>query len=435
MSLPQAKTIILSLVWAIVTAMLIGITWFGTPIVIEMSKPQRNVAQDPTGLLKIDKYSLQSLPNFSEYRCNPQRTGFIPAKSGIRIASVIWRKKTTDPYTSKYDDPSTCAPCVVTPEFVISPGLKGNIIAIDPNNGEVKWKTELYDKDENKVNDRIGALSANQEFVFAASLESSKHIWVLNRQTGKTIWTTQLPAGCYSPPLLIQNALVLHGTDGFIEGYVKNDKQWLLCTGSDAYYPPSIIPKTNNAIILNSDGRIYRINLLNGHVVWVSNLANDTGSAATILQNMCYVTDRGGFVSAINVKDGTLEWRVDAGKLPLDSPASDGQTLIVSGRFSDTCIVKALSIKSGNIIWQTEVKNLISYFDPYIIGDQVLIACSDQRLHLSSKKAELILLNIKDGKETQRYQLHYVPGQSITITDGNIWINTIQGYMLKVAYN
>lgn len=427
-------TIIQSILWALITTLLITLTWFGTPLIIGLTQPQRKVAQDPTGLIKIDKYSVELTSGFSVNRCNSQRTGFIPADPNIRIDRIEWRKKTMDPFTSKFDDAGTCASCIVTPGLLVTPGIKGTVVGLFPSTGEVKWKTELLDKAGNKYNERLGSLSANQSYIFVSSFEASKQVWLLNRESGKIVWNAQLESGCSAPAVLARDAMIIHGHSGILGGYEKSENRWTFSTGSDTVYPPAIVPKTNHSIFVNGDGRVYRLNLANGRLLWVTTLANDSGSAVAILDNYCYITDRGGFLSAINIKDGTLEWRTEAELVPLDSPATDGKSIVVTGRFDDKCKVIAIDKSSGNVIWKIDLPNMIEYFDPYIIGNQVLTAVCDNKIHLSSKKAELILLNVADGKEQQRFQLHNVPGQTITLTSGNIWINTIQGYTIKLSY-
>jgi outer membrane protein assembly factor BamB/Icc-related predicted phosphoesterase len=109
--------------------------------------------------------------------------------------------------------------------------------------------------------------------------------------------------------------------------------------------------------------------------VWRVQEKSDIGAGVAIAGRMLIVTNTGGEVKGLGLRDGKTRWVHATGAKIYSTPATDGRTVIAAATDG---MVHALNIRNGKVLWSFDTgPPLVS--SPVIAGDRVIIAGSSGR--------------------------------------------------------
>ncbi|MDQ5893847.1 MAG: PQQ-binding-like beta-propeller repeat protein [Actinomycetota bacterium] len=192
--------------------------------------------------------------NWSTFRLNPQRTGYLPV-NGIRPPfKRVW----------KYGD----QPLLEFPPIVVNGRLyfvdnDGHARALRSDNGREVWHRKIADLNASTPTYSRGRL-------FIANLEPGQ-IVALNAKNGRQIWKTPLPCRTESSPVVF-NGMVYAGCE---------------------------------------NGVLYALTAAKGKNVWETSVSGAIKGAPAYDNGTLYVGDYGGVMTAISAKSGAVKWESD----------------------------------------------------------------------------------------------------------------------------
>jgi outer membrane protein assembly factor BamB len=211
----------------------------------------------------------------------------------------------------------------------------GDLIAIDLNQGDVKWKVPLATAFTPATGDGL---------VFAASEEL---VQALDQRTGQTQWRTPLDGPVVAPLhwdagwLLAStkggDLIALHGQDGRIVWRAPLQSQMV------------VSPTTSEDRVYGAlqDGRIVALDLDSGALVWSADLKEPvTGILA--LDDQLLVGTRSDRLYSLSLTRGRVRWRQRAGADIAGIPLADEKRIYFTALDN---VIRALDRNNGNLHW------------------------------------------------------------------------------------
>lgn len=192
--------------------------------------------------------------NWTTFRLNPQRTGYLPVK-GIHPPFLrIW----------KYGN----SPLLEFPPIVVNGRLyfvdnDGTARALRSDNGREIWSRKIASLNASTPTYSKGRL-------YIVNLEPG-HILSLNAKNGRRIWQKDLPCRSESSPVVVHNR-VYFGCE---------------------------------------NGVLYALKARNGHEVWETSVSGAIKGAPAYEDGTLFVGDYGGVVTAVRAKTGAIKWQSD----------------------------------------------------------------------------------------------------------------------------
>ena len=153
-----------------------------------------------------------------------------------------------------------------------------------------------------------------------------------------------------------------------------------------------------------------------GSVGWQTRLSTTVETKPVLANGILYVGGDDGFVYALDVSDGTEQWRFDTGGAGLSSPAvavTDG-TVYVGGSDVVDGFVYALDAADGTERWSYETGDL----------GEASLAVANGSVYVGSEGHNVYALNAADGTEQWRYEtgdeVWSLP--AVAVTDGTVYV-------------
>ncbi len=240
-----------------------------------------------------------------------------------------------DPRWTVSFDTAPTAPAGFDQEMGYVPVKGGDIIAIDLNQGDVKWKVPLVTAFTPATGDGL---------VFAAS---ESLVQALDQRTGQTQWRTPLDGPVVAPLhwdagwLLAStkggDLIALHGQDGRVV--------WR----SSLQSPLAVSPTTSEDRVYGAlqDGRIVALDLDSGALVWSADLKEPvTGILA--LDDQLLVGTRSDRLHSLSLTRGRVRWRQRAGADIAGMPLADEERIYFTALDN---VIRALDRNNGNLQW------------------------------------------------------------------------------------
>ncbi len=99
---------------------------------------------------------------------------------------------------------------------------------------------------------------------------------------------------------------------------------------------------------------------------------------------MAVITNTGGEIKALDIRNGRERWKVSAGAKIYSTPATDGKRIIA---VSSDGMVRALALKSGKLLWSFDMRQP-SVASPVTDG---------KRVYLTGSSGKSYALDVRDG--------------------------------------
>jgi outer membrane protein assembly factor BamB len=118
--------------------------------------------------------------------------------------------------------------------------------------------------------------------------------------------------------------------------------------------------------------------------VWRIQEKSDIGAGAVATGRYVIITNTGGEIKALDIRDGRERWKVSTGAKIYSTPATDGRSVIA---VSSDGMVRALSLKRGRLLWSFDMRQP-SVASPVTDG---------KRVYLTGSSGKCYALDINDG--------------------------------------
>jgi outer membrane protein assembly factor BamB len=196
----------------------------------------------------------------------------------------------------------------------------------------------------------------------AMSYEANPTLFCLD-MTGDIKWSKDIGAGYQiATPLLYGDMIFAPSADGKLYAFdaIDGEEKWAAFdtgSGSGTGITSSPVAYLNSIIVVAGNGKMFSINAANGVENW--NITVSTAiysSSPAITDNVIYVGDDSGNVSAYGASDGAYKWSTPVGGKVRASPLVDidNNRIVVTSGYSNGNIT-ALYLNNGTIEWQTEI--------------------------------------------------------------------------------
>lgn len=199
---------------------------------------------------------------------------------------------------------------------------KPHIFALDANSGKIVW---TFDQAGSVYGSP--ALLSNGQSVFFASLDHN--IYALDRETGKLYWSYDTGSEIESSPViskldgtlyvgLIKNQLIaVNSVNGPLAGKLK----WTVNTGGEVVSSP-VITEDGRVFVGSGDGRLLALNQTDGSHLWSPTTGDYiVASVAVSRDNVVYAASSDKFVYALHGDDGSVVWKFETGAAVVATPA------------------------------------------------------------------------------------------------------------------
>jgi outer membrane protein assembly factor BamB len=118
--------------------------------------------------------------------------------------------------------------------------------------------------------------------------------------------------------------------------------------------------------------------------VWRIQENSDIGAGAVVAGRFAIITNTGGEIKALDIRNGQERWKVSTGAKIYSTPATDRRRVIA---VSSDGMVRALALKSGRLLWSFDLRQP-SVASPVTDGN---------RVYLTGSSGKCYALDIKDG--------------------------------------
>jgi len=208
--------------------------------------------------------------------------------------------------------------------------------------------------------------------------------YAINATNGKVLWMSQGQGPKPSTPAIAGDRLIVSSTSGTVTALARSNgaKLWQLdLPGAKVESSPVVIGKT--AYFGATDGRLFAVNVANGHIRWAYNTGGRINSSPSILGNRIFITTYAGSILSLNRLNGRRNWityiRRDFVQYEsfYASASTDGQRLYTISRAGK---VVAVRVSDGSVVWTHDL-NTTGYSTPAIADGVVYVGDFNGLVH------------------------------------------------------
>jgi outer membrane protein assembly factor BamB len=232
----------------------------------------------------------------------------------------------------------------------------GSLIAIDLNDGAVKWTVDIATSSTPAAGDGMVFL-AGDSFVLALNQETGQTLWravIGSRLSGPLFWN----AGWVLTSTIDGDLLALHATDGRL--------LWRSPVGAALAVVPSAFDERIYAALENR--HVVAVDRATGTIAWTLDLDQEvTGLLA--VEDQLLLGTRGNRLHSISPESGRIRWSQRAGADVIGAPTAD-ESNIYFVAFDN--VLRALNRGNGNLRWNRNLPSRPSG-GPLRVNDVVLV--------------------------------------------------------------
>lgn len=275
----------------------------------------------------------------------------------------------------------------MTPDLLVSGDMKGNLFALNRQNGQVRWriKTPFSITSGPTILQNVVIVGTRDANVLAYRLED-----------GKLLWKTSVPGEVLAAPQGFQDTIYVNTLDGsLIALSLKEGRErwrYSLDTPSIVLRRSSSPLVAGNYIVVGfANGRLVALHRMDGSVAWEKEISIPKGrsdiqrmgdvSADPVINNgMVYAVSYQGRLAALSLQTGNALW---------EKEMSSYSGLTVSGSLLFVSDAKghlfAVDRQSGRTVWEQAALEGRRLTKPVILGNQLVVGDEDGYLHWFSQ--------------------------------------------------
>ncbi len=264
---------------------------------------------------------------------------------------------------------------------------RGRVMAIDALSGDVIWSEKVPDTAF------ISGVGVGEKNVVIGTQEGE--VIALDAQTGEPRWRTPVSSEVLAAPGVKDGYVAILAVDSHVYGLSEH-------TGHVLWDAPHTAPLLklrggaspvmhDNVVFVGfADGRLSIFDRKTGHVFWQQTVAIPQGRSEVermidingrmaIYGNTLYVVTYQGKVMAYDYVRNGARWTKDMSSYVGLTGA--GQTLVVT---DEDGIIWGLSSSTGKVLWEQKLLRYRALTTPSIIDDTVMVGDDDGNVHLLS---------------------------------------------------
>lgn len=242
--------------------------------------------------------------------------------------------------------------------------------------------------------------------------------FAIDSDSGRTIWARRTGTIFDSTPAIGEDLLVIGGVDGQIQALYRSTgrTRWKLQVGRSETSP---VIDGDIVYAASQDGRVYAIYLKTGKVRWAYQSAGKINGSPVLWRDRVHVANYAGEVLALRERDGSVAWRRTYVLDPFrterfySSTPIAGTTLYVSGVGG---FVYALDARNGRDRWRSNVAGY-AYATPAISGSTVFVGTYGKRMYA---------LDARTGRERWSLALDGPVSGSALVVDDIVFVSTMR---------
>ena len=248
---------------------------------------------------------------------------------GLRLAdgALLWRLQ----YTAPFESTPTFVTLPNQTGFVAMAARDGKLLAVDPQNGQLRWQTELAG-DARAPPVQAGAqlfVTTTQNKVYALRAADGHILWSQGRAPPRGL-TIEGHAGV----AVTADRVYTSFSDGFavalqrVDGTVAWERPLALRAAPFADADADPVVHGDCVLMASYNDGVYALDQGDGQTRWMY----EAGGASTLLGHgdKVIVGLADGHVRALRLSDGAPLWRTHVGKGPISRVAADGDKLLLS---------------------------------------------------------------------------------------------------------
>jgi len=318
-----------------------------------------------------------------------------PDLRGISLTTLPMQPKLLWERSSKDGWVGTCA---IASDFVYAPALEGYLYCLDRKTGDVVWKyrsIESKDEDEFAPGFKAAPLIAANT-VFVGDEDGILH--AIDAATGRNRWRFETGAEIAGGVAYWNDRLILASHDSFLYCLsLDAEVLWKFQAHDMINCSPAIVD--HFTFISGCDAQLRVIDIQTGQESRSVDMHDPLIASPAVVNEFLYVGSHGGVVTALNWKNGKVQWRYEGRrKMSIRASAAATDELILVG--SHDKVMHAIDRNSGDIRWTFPTGRRI----------ECSAAVVDTRLFFGSRDGNIYGISVDDGKQIWKYNA----GQPIT---------------------
>lgn len=268
---------------------------------------------------------------------------------------------------------------VVTETMAVVGNERGDLLAVDPKDGALRWRRELGTGLSSPTLGRDAILVMGRDNVLrCVALEDGGHRW-------KTPLGENLPPRGWdywvcSPTLALGKAFVGSG-DGAVYAVDPGTGKvlWRTPTGAMVRSAPAVAGDT--VYVGSFDGKVYALDASTGATRWTYDTRGAVQASPAVVDGRVIVATRAEAVLSLDARTGALQWRspIPNGSWVI-TPVAVGEGMVVVGT-SDEQSISALDLTTGKQRWHLNTRYRV-FGAPVIQGG--IVHCGTEGSHMLS---------------------------------------------------
>tara|TARA_B100000674_G_scaffold175641_1_gene142168 strand:+ start:40 stop:1368 length:1329 start_codon:yes stop_codon:yes gene_type:complete len=311
-------------------------------------------------------------------------------------------------------------------KFIFS-DLKGNIIVLSEKDQTVKFKFNFYKNILKNFPKKINLILKNN-VVFAA--DNLGYVYALDAKTEKIVWAKNYGVPFFSNIKIIDDLIFLVNKDNkvYILNLFSGEKIWEYSTDKSTLntkYKNIISYSGNNLILLNTNGSVYAIDILNKNIKWFYNVNSIVASKNDIFNGISNIIDNrsvlivgSNSISALDLENGNLIWQKKY-NIEVDPLVSSELILILTKENYLTFLSK----ETGEVIWSSKLSNMRKIYSDKKFKNKNISSMKlmNNNLFLFSEGSELIEVSLQDKKIKNIFNSKYGFRSEIIVINNHLY--------------
>ena len=311
-------------------------------------------------------------------------------------------------------------------KFIFSDS-KGNIIVFYEKEQTVKFKFNFYKNILKNFPKKINLILKN-DVIFAA--DNLGYVYALDATKEKIVWAKNYGVPFFSNIKIIDDLLFLVNKDNkvYILNLLSGEKIWEYSTDRSTLntkYKNIISYSGNNLVLLNTNGSVYAIDILNKNIKWFYNVNSIVASKNDIFNGISNIIDNrsvlivgSNSISALDLENGNLIWQKKY-NIEVDPLVSSKLILILTKENYLTFLSK----ETGEVIWSSKLSNMKkSYSDKKFKNKNIFsMKLMNNNLFLFSEGSELIEISLQDKKIKNIFNSKYGFKSEIIVINNHLY--------------
>ena len=311
-------------------------------------------------------------------------------------------------------------------KFIFS-DLKGNIIVLSEKDQTVKFKFNFYKNILKNFPKKIN-LILKDNVIFAA--DNLGYVYALDAKTEKIVWAKNYGVPFFSNIKIIDDLLFLVNKDNkvYILNLFSGEKIWEYSTDKSTLnnkYKNIISYSGNNLILLNTNGSVYSIDILNKNIKWFYNVNSIVASKNDIFNGISNIIDNrsvlivgSNSISALDLENGNLIWQKKY-NIEVDPLVSSELILILTKENYLTFLSK----ETGEVIWSSKLSNMRKIYSDKKFKNKNISSMKlmNNNLFLFSEGSELIEVSLQDKKIKNIFNSKYGFRSEIIVINNHLY--------------